>query len=307
MALFRENSSSSSAAHFDPPFEVLQNGPINKPVVFNSPHSGNTYPLHFVEGSKLDSHALRRSEDALVDILFQPVVTLGMPLIKVNFPRAYLDVNREPYELDPSMFRQQLPDYVNTSSMRVAGGLGTIPRVVSETEEIYRELLDFEEAEDRIQNLYVPYHGRLEGLLNECRARFGEVLLVDCHSMPSSVNPAFSHETDNRRPDFVLGDRYGSTCNGAITDTFEALLIDAGYTVARNKPYAGGHITQHYGRPAHNRHAMQVEVNRALYMDETTLLAHEGFAQLQDKLAEIIEHFVSQLPSILNPGSIAAE
>lgn len=307
MALFRENANPSSAAYFDPPFEVLQEGPITRPVVFNSPHSGNIYPPDFVEGSKLDAHALRRSEDALVDVLFQSVVKLGSPLVKVNFPRAYLDVNREPYELDPAMFTQRLPDYVNTSSMRVAGGLGTIPRVVSETEEIYREPLEFSEAEERIRTLYVPYHGCLEGLLNDCRARFGEVLLIDCHSMPSSASPAMLQEASARRPDFVLGDRYGSTCNGAITDAFEALLVEAGYSVARNKPYAGGHITQHYGRPAHNRHALQVEVNRALYMDEATLLAHEGFGQLQDALAAVVGSFTEQLPSILNPGSIAAE
>ena len=275
-------------------------------MVFNSPHSGNIYPHSFIDSSKLNSHALRRSEDALIDVLFMPVTEFGAPLLKVNFPRAYLDVNREPYELDPTMFTTPLPDYVNTSSIRVAGGLGTIPRVVSETEEIYRFPLNFDEASRRIQELYLPYHGCLQALLNKTRARFGEVLLVDCHSMPSaSISTAGS--IPRQRPDFVIGDRYGSTCNGNISDFLENALFDAGFSVTRNKPYAGGHITQHYGRPAHHRHAVQIEINRALYMDEQTLLPHDGFWAVQASLMDVMERLATQMPAILRPGAIAAE
>ncbi|MGI9483046.1 MAG: N-formylglutamate amidohydrolase [Hyphomicrobiales bacterium] len=306
MGLFKDRNSRTPAVLFDPPFEVLRPAEASCSLVFNSPHSGSVYPEKFVESSKLDSHALRRSEDALMDVLFGPVVRFGAPLLKVNFPRAYLDVNREPYELDPAMFAHPLPDYVNTSSMRVAGGLGTIPRVVSETEEIYAAPLEFSDAAQRIHDLYLPYHACLENLLNQTRKKFGEVLLLDCHSMPSASLSAAGNPS-RRRPDFVLGDRYGSTCHSAITDFLESALSDAGFSVARNKPYAGGHITQHYGRPAHQRHSIQIEVNRALYMNEETLEAESGFGELQDSLMQIMENLAAQMPGILYPGRLAAE
>jgi N-formylglutamate amidohydrolase len=306
MGVLSDTSKASPKTRFNPPFEILQPMQQRSPVVFNSPHSGNFYPQEFIDSSKLDSHSLRRSEDALIDQLFSPVTEFGAPLLKVNFPRAYLDVNREPFELDPAMFTGALPDYVNTSSIRVAGGLGTIPRVVSETEEIYRSLLEFSEASQRIRDLYLPYHGCLENLLNQTKARFGEVLLVDCHSMPST-NLSTTISTHRQRPDFVLGDRYGSTCAGTISDYLEDALFDAGFSVARNKPYAGGHITQHYGRPAHHRHAVQIEINRSLYMDECTLLAHDGFWGLQASLMNIMQGLVTRMADILRPGTIAAE
>ncbi|NNF77377.1 MAG: N-formylglutamate amidohydrolase [Rhizobiales bacterium] len=291
---------------FDPPFQVVEPGQLTVPVVFNSPHSGNQYPASFVAASKLDPKTLRKSEDALIDELFLPVVALGAPLVKANFPRAYLDVNREPYELDPSMFIETLPDYVNCTSLRVAGGLGTIPRVVSETEEIYAHRLTFSQAEDRIRDLYLPYHRCLSTVLNRVYTAFGVVLLIDCHSMPSAGFADDSLKLKSR-PDIVLGDRYGSTCNPDAVYFLESAFRAAGYSVTRNKPYAGGHITQNYSKRTEGRHSVQIEINRALYMDEESLQPHDGFIGLRTDLAKIMRSLLGSLPDILRPSRIAAE
>ncbi len=291
---------------FDPPFEVVEPADLRVPVVFNSPHSGNQYPASFVAASKLDPKTLRKSEDALIDELFLPVVSLGAPLVKANFPRAYLDVNREPYELDPSMFVETLPDYVNCTSLRVAGGLGTIPRVVSETEEIYAHKLAFSEAEGRIRDLYLPYHRCLSSLLDSVYSTFGVVMLVDCHSMPSAGFADDSLKLKSR-PDIVLGDRYGSTCNPDAVYFLESAFRAAGYSVTRNKPYAGGHITQAYSKRTSGRHTVQIEINRALYMNEDTLEPHGGFIALRANLGKIMGSLLASLPDILRPSRIAAE
>ncbi len=291
---------------FDPPFEVLEPDVARAPVVFNSPHSGRMYPAGFLAGSKLDPHALRRSEDYYIDEVFEDVLHLGMPLMRANFPRAYLDVNREPYELDPMMFADPLPDYVNTGSVRVAGGLGTIARVVSETEEIYREPLTFAEAEARILSLHVPYHHALSQLLARARETFGVVLLVDCHSMPSSV-PSTSATESTSRPDIIIGDRYGSSCSCEIVDMVEHQLIGMGYSVSRNRPYAGGFITQTYGRPIQAMHALQLEINRALYINEANLEKHRGFDQLRSDIRALVANLMDALPGLLRTRQAAAE
>ncbi len=291
---------------FDPPFQVVEPKNHSVPVVFNSPHSGNQYPASFVAASKLDPQTLRKSEDALIDELFLPVVDLGAPLVKANFPRAYLDVNREPYELDPAMFIETLPDYVNSTSLRVAGGLGTIPRVVSETEEIYSHRLRFAQAETRIRDLYLPYHRCLSRLIDSVHQTFGVVLLVDCHSMPSAGFADDSLKLKSR-PDIVLGDRYGSTCAPDAVYFLESAFRSAGYSVTRNKPYAGGHITQTYSKRPDGRHTIQIEINRALYMDERSLQPHEGFIVLRRDLTKILGSLLASLPEILRPSRIAAE
>ena len=176
----------SILAELTPPFTLLRPEEQLTPVVFCSPHSGRIYPKAFLEASRLDPHTLRKSEDCYVDELFEPVVALGAPLIAARFPRAYLDVNREPYELDPELFNGRLPDFANTQSARVIGGLGTIARVVADTEEIYRERLPIGAAFERIERLYRPFHEALAGLLEETRKRFGMAILIDCHSMPSA-------------------------------------------------------------------------------------------------------------------------
>ena len=234
-----------------PAFDVLCPADQRVPYVFNSPHSGRQYSQQFLASSRLDESAIRRSEDAFVDDLFAHVVPLGAPMLRAHFPRAYLDVNREPYELDPKMFDGRLPSYANIRSIRVAGGLGTVARIVSENHEIYRHRLPVEEALNRIEEIYKPYHSTLRRLLAQTHVTFGYAVLIDCHSMPSSVKC----QTTDVRPDFILGDRYGTSCNSELTEYACSVLRDMGYSVSRNKPYAGGFITEHYGRPARGLHA----------------------------------------------------
>lgn len=236
------------------------------PVVLASPHSGSHYPETFLAQSRLDATALRKSEDTFVDELLIPAARSGAPLLRALFPRAYVDVNREPFELDPRMFAGPLPPYVTTRSPRLAAGLGTIPRIVATGYEIYRDKLDFHEALNRIERCYRPYHAALHALVLETRLRHGQCILVDGHSMPS-VNSSASLEPEGQL-DIVLGDCHGISCAGWVTATAERVLADRGYTVARNEPYPGGFVTRHYGRPKRGVHALQIEVNRALYMDE---------------------------------------
>ncbi|MCY1704786.1 N-formylglutamate amidohydrolase [Pannonibacter sp. SL95] len=287
----------------EPPFEILAPAEQRLPFVFNSPHSGASYPQSFLDASRLDSLAIRRSEDAFVDDLFAGVVPMGAPLLRVRFPRAYLDVNREPYELDPKMFEGRLPPYANTRSLRVAGGLGTIARIVSESQEIYAHRLTVDEAMERIETLYKPYHNTLRRLLAQTHVRFGFAVLIDCHSMPSSVRC----QTTGNRPDFILGDRYGTSCPVELTDLAASLLKAKGYTVSRNKPYAGGFITEHYGRPAKGLHALQLEINRGLYMDERLHQPTVGMDRLALDLMEVLQDLTSMPDAPLLPLRMAAE
>ena len=280
-----------------PPYEIVAPACRQVPLVFNSPHSGNCYPTAFLAASRLDERSIRRSEDTFVDDLFLPAVELGAPLLKANFPRAWLDVNREPYELDPKMFHGKLPAFANIRSVRVAGGLGTIARIVSENEEIYSAPLDVEEGLARIEGVYKPYHDTLQELVATTHATFGQALLVDCHSMPSTVRGGHTR----LRPDIVLGDRYGASCSGAISDTAGHILSRLGYSVSRNKPYAGGFITEHYGKPDLGLHAMQIEINRCLYMDERSLQPTAGFARLKADLAV----FIAELAALFEDGVLA--
>lgn len=256
-----------------PPFYSREPAEQRVPFVFNSPHSGRCYPERFLALTKLDRSTIRRSEDCYVDELFGGAVTLGAPMLAANFPRAYLDVNREPWELDPRMFIEPVPAQANTRSARVAGGLGTVPRIVGEGQDIYRAKLPLAEAVSRIEAVYKPYHEKLRHLVTRTHARFGMAVLVDCHSMPASVRVG----ENGVRPDFIIGDRFGASASTALSEHAIGLLTAMGYTVAHNKPYAGGFITEHYGRPARRLHALQIEVNRGLYMNERTYRKSGGF------------------------------
>jgi N-formylglutamate amidohydrolase len=253
------------------------------PLVLASPHSGSEYPADFVAASRLDPLALRQSEDSFVDELFAAAPQLGAPLLSARFPRAYLDVNREAYELDPAMFSDALPSYVNAGSPRVRIGLGTIARIVANGENIYAGKLRFADAERRIECLYHPYHQVLHRLVQETAAMFGGCLLVDCHSMPSGSG------CGQGGADIVLGDCYGAACAPCIIEAARLLLADRGFRVAINAPYAGGFTTGFYGRPSAHRHALQIEINRALYMDERSYCRKPNFAQLVEDLAHLIE------------------
>ncbi|MER2269001.1 N-formylglutamate amidohydrolase [Methylobacterium oxalidis] len=287
---------------FAPAFAVDEPDAHTIPFVFNTGHSGSVYPAGFLAASRLDALALRRSEDAHVERLFAPVVALGAPLMQANFPRAYLDVNREPYELDPRMFDGRLPPFANTRSMRVAGGLGTVPRVVADGQEIYGGRLPVEEAVARIEGLYKPYHRVLRGLIQRTSRQFGCAILIDCHSMPSS---SLGREAEGKA-DIVLGDRFGTACAPFLVDLFETELRGRGLRVVRNKPYAGGFITEHYGEPNVGRHALQIEINRALYMNEATLALTAGFGGLLQALREVVVAVAEQTVD-LEPRRIAAE
>lgn len=272
-----------------PTFEVRSPADPRVPFVFNSPHSGRHYPDRFLSMARLDREAIRRSEDCYVDELFGGAVALGAPLLAANFPRAYLDVNREPWELDPRMFAEPVPSFANIRSPRVAGGLGTVPKLVGEGLDIYPGRLPLAEAVARIELIYKPYHEQLKRLVTRTHARFGFAILVDCHSMPASIRVG---ET-GVRPDFIIGDRFGASASAVLTETAIGLLVAMGYTVAHNKPYAGGFITEHYGRPARALHALQIEVNRGLYMNERTLQKSAGFDALADDLARFVADLMS--------------
>src|SRR5215831_15483363 len=254
------------------------------PLVLASPHSGSDYPADFIAASHLEPMALRQSEDSFVDELFAAAPQLGAPLLSARFPRAYLDVNREAYELDPTMFSDALPSFVKVVSPRVRIGLGTIARIVATGEEIYADKLRFAEAQQRIERLYRPYHRVLRGLVEETEALFGGCLLVDCHSMPSGVDSI----CERSGADIVLGDYHGSACAPQFVEAARRFLVERGFAVAINAPYAGGFTTGHYGRPGEQRHALQIEVNRALYMNERDYQRKAYFPQLAQDLAELI-------------------
>jgi N-formylglutamate amidohydrolase len=267
------------------------------PFIFSSPHSGRNYPTDFVNTSQLDFNDLRQSEDFLVDELFSEVPAFGAPILCAQFPRAFCDVNREAFELDPKMFSTPLPKYVSTNSSRLSSGIGTIPKVVGAGHEIYSGKLDFEKIRSRIDEYYFPYHHALRQLIGDGLERFGIIFLIDCHSMPSAQRGS---RFSARRPEIILGNRYGTSCENSLfyrsLDHFESL----GYHVGQNSPYAGGFITSHYGNPDKNIHAMQIEISRELYMDQKTLMPHTGFVQLRDNLTSYVNKLGMHNSSLLS-------
>lgn len=285
-------------------FEVREPAAQTIPFVFNSPHSGSFYPPEFLAESGLDSLSIRRSADHYVDELFADAPELGAPLLCAHFPRAYLDVNREPYELDPRMFDGPLPPFVNIGSMRVAGGLGTIPRIVAENMEIYRRRLPVGEAMSRIETIYKPYHACLRKLIARTHARFGLAILIDCHSMPGNIRLSGS----DVRPDFIIGDRYGTSASAELSRAAMQFLDGMGFSAVRNKPYAGGFITEHYGRPVRGLHALQIEINRALYVDEVTLAKRPEFPVIAASLSTFMRQMADFVVDFSGDNSaLAAE
>ncbi|MFN3076360.1 MAG: N-formylglutamate amidohydrolase [Alphaproteobacteria bacterium] len=275
--------------------EVLSPSPQTVPFVFASPHSGSTYLTDFLEASALDPATLRRSEDCFVDRIFGSVPAHGAPMVRALFPRAYVDVNREPYELDPGMFEDPLPDYANTRSVHVAAGIGTIARNVAADIEIYARKLRFAEAEQRIETCYRPYHRILKTLIHSTWSYFGCCVLVDCHSMPPGEIPIGRTEAE-AGVDFVLGDRFGSSCAPALTLTAEAALTGMGYRVARNIPYSGGYTTRHYGRPRRRVHVLQIEINRKLYLDNIHYAPLPSMATLTENVDRMVAALVALTP-----------
>jgi len=284
-------------------FEILEPVSQSIPFVYSSPHSGRIYPPDFVARSRLRGAAIRRSEDPYVDELFSAARDLGAPLLMANFPRAYIDVNREPYELDPRMFDGPLPAYANINSLRVAGGLGTIPRIVAENMEIYAGRMPVEEALARIEAIYKPYHAALRRLTARTHVHFGFSVLVDCHSMPGNIRVAGSHS----RPDFIIGDRYGTSASAELSHSAMDILESLGFNAVRNKPYAGGFITEHYGRPSRGLHALQIEVNRSLYVDEATFEKRPDFAMMTGAITSFMRQMAERVMAHGGDRALAAE
>jgi N-formylglutamate amidohydrolase len=287
----------------DDVFEIIAPAQWTVPLVFNSPHSGHVVPQAFLALSRLDPQALRQSQDCFVDELFGGCIAVGAPMLRALLSRSYIDLNREPHELDPRMFLEALPGHFNTGSPRVACGLGTLPKIVAEGQEIYRGRIPLAEALRRVETAYRPYHRALAALLNEAHQATGIVLLVDCHSMPSSAVGDRQNRSE-RRVDVVLGDRFGSAINQELTATAENALQAAGLKVVRNRPYAGGFSTENHGRPHHGRHALQIEVNRALYMDENVQTKSAGFSGLKQALDGLCKSLAQHISALADQNTL---
>ncbi|WP_297768530.1 N-formylglutamate amidohydrolase [uncultured Roseovarius sp.] len=253
-------------------------------VVFASPHSGRDYPWTFLRRTTLNEHSVRSSEDAFVDQLFDCAPRVGAPLIKAGAPRAYVDLNRSADELDPALIEGVSRQGHNP---RVVSGLGVIPRVVANGQAIYSGKLSMDEAEHRIETYWRPYHIALQGQLDQAHLMFGQSILIDCHSMPHEAMDAVVRR-GVRRPEIVLGDRFGAAADGAIVDRIEAAFAGAGLVVTRNTPFAGAYITQAYGRPTRERHAVQIEIDRALYMNERLIRPNGNFEAFRRILRGVV-------------------
>ena len=289
----------SLAQLYAEPFRILRPYRQTVPFVFASPHSGRCYPANFIAMSRLSATALRRSEDAFVEELFCGAVALGAPMLAARFPRAYLDANRGPAEIDSAMFEGALSVAVDSPSPRVNAGLGVIPRIVRDGAEIYRGRLKPGDADERLARLYRPYHAALAQLIEETRAQFGVAVLIDCHSMPSAA----------AIPDIVLGDRYGMAAAPSVTRRAELAFEEQGFSHARNAPYAGGYTTHLHGRRDRDVHALQVEINRALYLDEERIAKGGRFEQVHARLTDALTRLVAIEPALLarRPTNLAAE
>lgn len=269
-------------------------------AVFSSPHSGRSLPPSFMARVVLDELRLRSSEDAYVDQLIAAVPAFGAPLLVATYSRAYVDLNRAADDLDPAVVHGAPKRAINA---RICAGLGVIPRVVGEGRAIMSGKITLYEAESRLARGYRPYHNCLSRLLTESRDRFGEAILLDCHSMPSAAQRN-APRLGGGPPEIVLGDRYGASCAPWVFEAAHAAFVAAGFRVACNTPFAGGHITQFYGRPAQNLHALQIEIDRAIYMDETTLAPRAGFEAFARRLTKVLE----VLSRLRSPGqALAAE
>lgn len=290
-----------------PPIEIVRPARRPVPLILSSPHSGQFYPPCLLRDARVHLSQLRRLEDAFVDHLFDMAPRLGAPLLRARFARAFVDANREAFEFDPDVLDEPLPAYANGQSAKARAGLGTIPSRIT-GQPIYRSRLSLEEVERRVRLAYWPYHHALQELLDEGRSRFGQVLLLDCHSMPSfNANGALSNgNTAGGMIDIALGDRFGSSCAPAIVREAQACLENEGLRVTRNRPYAGGHITAHYGQPHIGIHALQIEIRRGLYMDERKLLLHTAIDEIKRILTSLLDTLVDLMSDTARPTAAQA-
>ena len=277
-------------------FDITEPEYLSSCVVFASPHSGRDYPSAMMRRSVLDSHVIRSSEDAFVDCLFEAATDFGAPFLRAGAPRAFVDLNRSPDELDPALINGVRRQGHNP---RVASGLGVIPRVVANGRAIYRGKIPLSEARERLDAYWYPYHATLQDLLDRAHRRFGQTVLIDCHSMPREAVAGIAR-TSSCRPEVVLGDRFGAAASGDVVDRIEAAFASAGFAVARNAPFAGAYIAQAYGRPSRAQHAVQIEIDRSLYMNERTITPNDNYdnvrAALRGVIAEIAQIGQGRMP-----------
>ena len=293
-----KNKSINPSYQIDATLRVFAPEEQTTPTIFSSPHSGRHYIKPFTDLSPLSKTSLRQSEDAFVDEIFSNAPLFGASLLVALFPRAFVDPNRKAWELDPKMFSDVLPPNVITRSPYIRAGLGTIPRVVADGKQIYREKLRFSDAKTRIIDFYIPYHKTLKELITKTFNRFNCCLLIDCHSMPSN-----SGRGEIATPDIILGDNNGQSCSSEIVELVEKACLNEGFTVARNNPYSGGFTTQNYGRPETGIHTLQIEVNRAIYMNEETIKRLPSINSLKSKISNIIETVTQIQSSIMRPNT----
>jgi N-formylglutamate amidohydrolase len=272
------------------PYDLSRPARLRSCVVFSSPHSGAQYPDSFVQSSVLDRQKIRSSEDAFVDQLFSAAPEFGAPLLKATLPRAFVDLNRGPDELDPALIEGARRHGHNP---RVTSGLGVVPRVVANGRSIYRGKMSAEMAQQRIDQYWHPYHRVLQSLLDDALDQFGRAILIDCHSMPHEAMDG-NTRGNRQRAEVVLGDRFGAAAGGEVVDMIESTFADAGLRVTRNTPFAGAYVTQAYGRPSRNQHAVQIEIDRALYMDEQTIRPNSNF----DTFRKLMHRVASEISAI---------
>ncbi len=266
-------------------YEILEPAKRTTSVVFASPHSGRNYPWTFKRRSVLNELALRSSEDAFVDLLFDSAPKCGAVFLTATAPRAYLDLNRAEEELDPALIEGASRNIINP---RIASGLGVIPRVVANSRAIYRGKLSMSEVKDRIETIWRPYHAALEGVLQDNLRQFGKAILIDCHSMPHEAI-SMRNKSVRYTPEVVLGDRYGAAAGEELMDRVEQIFQHAGLQVARNTPFAGAYVSQHYGRPHKRQHAIQIEIDRALYLNEEKIEPNENFGDFRQLMRRVTE------------------
>lgn len=284
-------------------FQIARPERRRTPVVFAAPHSGRDYPRAFLNKAEIDPLMLRSSEDAFVDLLFSGAVDHGAVLLCATAPRAFVDLNRAANEFDPALIEGVRR---NVNNPRIASGLGVIPRVVAQGRPIHGGKITLAEAESRIDSVWRPYHAALAQLLAESHRDFGQAILLDCHSMPSEALTGLIPR-GGETPDVVIGDRFGASAAAGLVVAVETIFRQAGLRVARNHPFAGAYVVQHYGRPARRQHAIQIEINRALYMNEATITPHEGFSALKAVIDSILPALTALRDSEPNDLTLAAE
>jgi len=266
---------------------IVRGKALAAPVIFTSPHSGSHYPTSLQDRLQVPLIDLRRTEDAYIDDLISTAPDKNLILIAANYARCYVDLNRDARELDASMFSDGAPRTCGMPSARVRAGLGCLPRVGASGREIYSDPLSRKEGADRLDRVYDGYHGALTAELEALKLDWSDVVMIDCHSMPS-VQPGRS-----TLPDIVLGDRFGSSCSGRLTSVVERTFRRLGLSVVRNAPYAGGYTTRRYGRPRRGVHLLQIEINRKLYLDEVLVEKSTSFEDIKHVMAEIIDEIAA--------------